>query len=99
MPHMIAHFPSSAFPTMTEVCAGLGQRLDGTMREYGVFDESALVRMPANLTFEEAATLGCSGLTAWNALFGGGRTVGVGDVVLTQGTGGVSIAALQVRLI
>jgi NADPH:quinone reductase-like Zn-dependent oxidoreductase len=48
------------------------------------------------LAFEEAATLTCSGLTAFNALFGlRGREVKAGDWVLVQGTGGVSIAALQ----
>lgn len=81
---------------MVEICAGLGQQVHGTLQEYGVFDESALVHMPKNLSFEEASTLTCSGLTAWNALFGGGRSLGKGDTVLTQGTGGVSIAALQV---
>jgi len=53
--------------------------------------------MPRNLTFEQASTLTCSGLTAWNALFGGrGGGLKAGDTVLTQGTGGVSVAALQV---
>lgn len=53
--------------------------------------------MPKNLSFEEAATLTCSGLTAWNALVGDGGIAGLkGKTVLTQGTGGVSIAALQV---
>ncbi|CZR62768.1 related to alcohol dehydrogenase [Phialocephala subalpina] len=93
--HMTPNFAEDAFPTFTEICAGLGHTVDGTIREFGVFDQSALVHMPKNLSFEEAATLTCSGLTAWNALFGGGRTIGKGDSVLTQGTGGVSIAALQ----
>lgn len=52
--------------------------------------------MPPSLTFAEAATLTCSGLTAWNALFGlPGKEPKKGEVVLVQGTGGVSIAALQ----
>ncbi|PVH86225.1 alcohol dehydrogenase [Cadophora sp. DSE1049] len=93
--HMLPNFPEDAFPTMTEIGAGLGHAIDGTIREFGVFDERALVHMPQNLSFEEAATLTCSGLTAWNALFGGGKTLGKGDTVLTQGTGGVSVAALQ----
>jgi hypothetical protein len=75
---------------------GLGTGSRRTIQEYEVFDESILVHMPKNLSFEEAATLTCSGLTAWNALFGCGRTVVKGDAILTQGTGGVSIAALQV---
>ncbi|KAK0105341.1 hypothetical protein ONS95_004279 [Cadophora gregata] len=67
--HMLPNFPEDAFPTMTDISAGLGHGVDGTIREFGIFDESALVRMPKNLSFEEAATLTCSGLTAWNALF------------------------------
>ncbi|KAJ5735986.1 zinc-binding alcohol dehydrogenase-like protein [Penicillium malachiteum] len=53
--------------------------------------------MPAKLDFLQASTLTCSGLTAWNALFGvEGYKPRKGDWVLVQGTGGVSIAALQV---
>jgi NADPH:quinone reductase-like Zn-dependent oxidoreductase len=96
---MIPNFPEYAFPTMTDVCVGFGQKINGSLQEYGVFHETALVHMPKNLSFEEAATLTCSGLTAWNALYGGGKTVGKGDTILTQGTGGVSIAALQVSLL
>ena len=49
---------------------------------------------PSHLTMEEAATLPCAGVTAWNALFEGGD-VKPGDTVLIQGTGGVSLFALQ----
>lgn len=76
---------------------GLGQNAHGTIQQFGVFHESALVHMPKNLSYEQAATLTCSGLTAWNALYGGGKGPKKGDTILTQGTGGVSIAALQVR--
>jgi NADPH:quinone reductase-like Zn-dependent oxidoreductase len=56
------------------------------------------VKMPTNLSFAEAAKLTCSGLTAWNALYGiQSMAPKQGDTVLIQGTGGVSIAALQVR--
>lgn len=76
---------------------GLGQAVDGTLRQYGVFHESTLVHMPSNLSFVEASTLTCSGLTAWNALYGlESKGPKKGDVVVVQGTGGVSIAALQV---
>ncbi|KAI1136098.1 zinc-containing alcohol dehydrogenase [Hypoxylon sp. FL0543] len=75
---------------------GLGASVDGTLRSVGAFDEQALVSMPEGLTFPEAATLTCAGVTAWNALFGvSGKQVSAGDWVLTQGTGGVSIFALQ----
>jgi NADPH:quinone reductase-like Zn-dependent oxidoreductase len=64
---------------------------DGWLTEYKVVDAEALVSMPDHLTFEEAATLPCAGVTAWSALKG----VGAGDIVLTQGTGGVSLFAVQ----
>lgn len=77
---------------------GLGGSVDGTLREYGAFDEEGLVALPNNLNFLEGATLTCAGLTAWNALFGlESKALKPGDWVLTQGTGGVSIFALQVR--
>lgn len=71
-----------------------GGELDGVLREYGAFDESGLVRIPDHLTFNEAATLPCAAVTAWNALVDIGR-LKAGDTVLTLGTGGVSIFALQ----
>jgi NADPH:quinone reductase-like Zn-dependent oxidoreductase len=83
---------------MEDISSGLGQRVNGTLCRTGVFHYSALVEIPESLTFEEAATLTCSGLTAWNALMGlKGREVKDGDWILVQGTGGVSVAALQVR--
>lgn len=62
----------------------------------GVFNEQGLVMMPKGLNFTEAATLGCAGVTAWNALFGQpGRELKAGQWLLTEGTGGVSIFAIQ----
>ncbi|KAL7792453.1 hypothetical protein V8C37DRAFT_380357 [Trichoderma ceciliae] len=78
------------------IATGTGGVLDGTLRTYGAFNEHALVRSPSNLTPVEASTLSCAGLTAWNALFGSlDHTVKPGHWVLVQGTGGVSIFALQ----
>lgn len=75
---------------------GLGGSVDGTFRTIGAFDEQGLVAMPVGLTFIEAATLSCAGLTAWNALFGlSGRELKAGQWLLTQGTGGVSLFAIQ----
>lgn len=75
----------------------LGGGRDGTLRQYAAFDEQNLVTMPSSLNFQEASTLSCAALTAWNALYGAeGRALKPGDTVLTQGTGGVSIFALQV---
>src|SRR5579863_1603381 len=68
--------------------------MDGVLREYGAFDENGLVEIPRHLSFEEAATLPCAAVTAWNALVVSG-TLKASDTVLTLGTGGVSIFALQ----
>ncbi len=78
--------------------AALGGDVDGMLAEYVVLHEDGVVRFPAHLTYEEAATLPCAGVTAWNALQHGGdpaRPVAAGEVVLIQGTGGVSIFSLQ----
>lgn len=81
-----------------EVALGaLGQGSDGTLCSKGVFSEKALVHAPASLDWLAAATLPCTWLTAWNALFGLKDTaIGPGSWVLVQGTGGVSIATLQI---
>jgi len=72
----------------------LGGAVDGMLAQQVVLDQSGLVRVPAHLTWEEAATLPCAGVTAWNALNGLG-TLKAGDTVLALGTGGVSIFATQ----
>jgi len=74
--------------------AALGSPLDGVLSEYVVFDQDGVVPIPDHLTFDEAATLPCAGVTAWNALMFSG-TVLPGQSVLALGTGGVSIFALQ----
>lgn len=95
--HMVRGQSDSEPATLTGgVQNGLGQQLDGTFRQRGMFDESNIVHAPVNVSFREASTLTCSALTAWNALFGlEGKQPKPGDCILTQGTGGVSIAALQ----
>lgn len=75
--------------------AALGSPLDGVLAELGVFHEDGLVAIPASMSFEEAACLPCAALTAWNALFGAGKPLKAGQSVLVQGTGGVSMFALQ----
>jgi NADPH:quinone reductase-like Zn-dependent oxidoreductase len=72
----------------------LGGMLDGVARDYALFGQESLVRVPDTLSDLEAATLPCAGITAWSALFGARHTQ-PGDIVVLQGTGGVSIAALQ----
>ena len=71
----------------------LGGSVDGTACEYFLADETALALAPAHLSDVEAASLCCAGLTAWSALTEAG--VRAGDTVLVQGTGGVSLFALQ----
>lgn len=72
----------------------LGGPLDGVLAEYVCIDAQRLVRVPAHLSDEEAATLPCAGVTAWHALVSAGR-VTPGETVLIQGTGGVAMFALQ----
>jgi NADPH:quinone reductase-like Zn-dependent oxidoreductase len=81
-------------PASKEILRGAhGFDVDGVLGEYVVLEETAVVPAPAGLTYEEAATLPTAGLTAFMA------TVGQNEVrdryVLVQGTGGVSIFALQ----
>jgi len=81
-------------PTKTELRSTLGGPLDGTLRELMVCSEEAVVPVPEHLSDEEGATLPCAALTAWSALVEQGG-VAPGDTVLVQGTGGVSVFALQ----
>ncbi|NQX69264.1 NAD(P)-dependent alcohol dehydrogenase [Paenibacillus alba] len=72
----------------------LGSPLDGMLAEYVVLPEQGLVQVPDYLTDAEAATLPCAGVTAWHAIVEEGG-VKSGDTVVVQGTGGVSLFALQ----
>lgn len=75
--------------------ANLGVKQHGVLAEYVVLPASGVVRTPAHLSSAEAATLPIAGLTAWAGLIEYGQ-LRLGQTVLTQGTGGVSIAALQI---
>ena len=77
----------------TRADSALGGAIDGVLAEYVVFHEDGLVHIPEHLSYEEAATLPCAAVTAWNGLIEGGLRPG--DSVLLLGTGGVSIFALQ----
>lgn len=81
-------------PLQFETISQLGSSVDGMLREYAVLPQAALVRVPDHLSYIEAATLPCAGVTAWNALTGGER-LGPDSTVLTLGTGGVSLFAVQ----
>lgn len=80
--------------TAAKTNSALGGAIDGMLAEYVVLHEDGLVHVPAHLTDAEAAALPCAAVTAWNALFHSGN-LKAGETVLVQGTGGVSIFALQ----
>lgn len=68
----------------------------GMLAEHVVLPESGIIAVATSLDFDEAATLPCAGVTAWNALMEGPNKVGPGRSVLVIGTGGVSLIALQI---
>lgn len=79
--------------TAARAKGALGGDIDGMLADFVVLHEDGLVEIPEHLSFQEAATLPCAAVTAWNALAAG--DVKPGSTVLIQGTGGVSIFALQ----
>jgi NADPH:quinone reductase-like Zn-dependent oxidoreductase len=81
-------------PDEEKARSALGGGGDGLLAELAVLPEHGLLSIPAHLSFEEAATLPCAAVTAWNALVESGG-MKPGDSVLVQGTGGVSLFALQ----
>jgi NADPH:quinone reductase-like Zn-dependent oxidoreductase len=84
-------------PTPETVARRLGGPQDGVLAEYVCVPERSAVRAPRHMSALQAATLPIAGVTAWQALFVQGR-VTPGDVVVVQGTGGVSLFALQLAL-
>ena len=81
-------------PPKYDLLSFIGDNQDGYATELISIPESAITKIPSNLNFKEAATLPCAGLTAWRALVDEGRLKS-GETVLVQGTGGVSVFALQ----
>jgi NADPH:quinone reductase-like Zn-dependent oxidoreductase len=79
--------------TAAKAKGALGGDIDGMLAEYVVLKETGLVALPEHLSFEEASTLPCAAVTAWNALAAG--DLKPGGTVLIQGTGGVALFALQ----
>jgi len=74
--------------------SALGGAIDGVLSEYVVLEAAGAVKFPSFLSYEEAATLPCAGVTAWVALMEHAR-LEKNQVVLAMGTGGVSLFALQ----
>jgi len=81
----------SGAPTRERISTTLGGPLPGTLQPQMVLSQEGLVAIPSYLSWEEAATLPCAAVTAWNALAG----LKPGSRVVVQGTGGVSLFALQ----
>ena len=81
-------------PTREALRSTLGGPLDGTLCEEMIVDQDGLVHPPAHLSDVECASLPCAAVTAWTALFTEGQ-LAAGQTVLVQGTGGVSVFALQ----
>lgn len=81
-------------PDDEKAASALGGAMDGMLQERVCLDAEGLVPFPEHFSFEEAATLPCAAVTAWNALFHSGQ-LKPGETVLVQGTGGVSVFALQ----
>jgi NADPH:quinone reductase-like Zn-dependent oxidoreductase len=77
--------------------SALGGAIDGMLAEQVVLHENGLVHIPPHLSYEEASTLPCAAVTSWQGLVTKGG-LKAGDTVLVQGTGGVSIFALQFAL-
>lgn len=80
-------------PTPEKAKGALGGDIDGMLAEYVVLNATGIVAIPEHLSYQEAATLPCAAVTAWNALAAG--DLKPGGTVLIQGTGGVSTFALQ----
>ncbi len=81
-------------PEIENIRDALGGPLDGMISEYRVFPESGVIPFPEHLSYAEASTLPCAGLTAYNAVVTFGN-LKPGDTVVVLGTGGVSLFALQ----
>ncbi len=93
---MTCFFPhwTAGRPSADKLRGSLGGPLDGAAREYLCLPESGLCKVPDGIALDDAATLPCAAVTAWNALAVLGTT-GPADTVLVQGTGGVALFALQ----
>ncbi|KIY67750.1 NAD(P)-binding protein [Cylindrobasidium torrendii FP15055 ss-10] len=72
-----------------------GGDCQGVLEDYKTYKPESLIRIPDHLSYEEASTLPCAAVTAYNALLGGRKPLKAGDTVLILGTGGVSIFGLQ----
>jgi NADPH:quinone reductase-like Zn-dependent oxidoreductase len=81
-------------PAQNVQASALGGSIDGMLADYAVLEEDGVVKIPPHLSVEEGATLPCAAVTAWHAVMVHAKLI-AGQTVLLQGTGGVSIFALQ----
>lgn len=81
-------------PDLERLSRTLGGPIDGVMVDLMCLPETGVCKVPAHLSDEQAATLPCAAVTAWNAVISYDR-LGPGSRVLVQGTGGVALFALQ----
>ncbi|GAK63742.1 NAD P-binding protein [Moesziomyces antarcticus] len=90
---------SGSTPSKEENKTALGGAVNGMLAQYVALPDTGVVRVPSHLSYEEAATLPCAALTAYNALYGiPSQQLRAGDTVVAQGTGGVSVFALQLAV-
>lgn len=84
-----------------DMLTGLGLPLPGVLCTHRVFPSNGLIKAPENLSNQEGATLAIAGVTAWMAINSTrpvGQPGGKGETILLQGTGGVSVAGLQIAV-
>lgn len=81
--------------TMDQIINSLGSFVPGTLRQFGAFKEDDIVELLNFLSYREAATLPCAALTAWSSIYGAQLPLRPGQTVVTEGTGGVSVFAVQ----
>ena len=82
-------------PAPDKVRHALGGDIDGMLAEEVILHEDALAKIPPSMSFIDASTMPCAGVTAWNAIFESSNHIRPGDTVLLLGTGGVSVLGLQ----
>jgi len=87
-------WPAGGLNAVETAASALGGPIDGMLAEYAVLEEEGTVKIPEHLSLEEGATLPCAAVTAWSAMVDHGKLI-AGNVVLLQGTGGVSVFGLQ----
>jgi NADPH:quinone reductase-like Zn-dependent oxidoreductase len=98
-PNLAEERGDDALPGIPDAPFMLGHGRDGSLRSVGVFAEKGIVHAPESIDWLHAATLPCTWTSAWNALFAvEGKKAGPGTWVLVQGTGGMSIATLQLAV-